>query len=234
MHPDGTGLTRLTDDPARDWGPRFNPDGKSLTFYSNLSGKYDAWSMRLDGSGRTKLTDIAPGLVFPMFAPDGKRLVGAVIPHGAVMGTGPWPMTSATSKTIEGLKLPGGELTPAYWSRGGRWISGYLVTPLGEIGGFGVIDAATGKAHQLNDDSNGYDLAWMPDDRHVVYFTDQAKLAIQDVVTLEKRAVTGALPYPPDLIGGLVASPDGRTLYYAARQTQANIWLVRRSAPPSP
>ena len=57
---------------------------------------------------------------------------------------------------------------------------------------------------------------------------------LAEIRTLEKRAVTGTLPIPPDLIGGVVASPDGRTLYYAARQSQANIWLVRRAAPHSP
>ena len=33
--------------------------------------------------------------------------------------------------------------------------------------------------------------------------------------------------------GYLFAAPDGRTLYYGARQTEANIWMVRHAAPPS-
>jgi hypothetical protein len=27
-----------------------------------------------------------------------------------------------------------------------------------------------------------------------------------------------------------VAAPDGRTLYYGARQVESNIWMVRRAA----
>jgi hypothetical protein len=37
------------------------------------------------------------------------------------------------------------------------------------------------------------------------------------------------LPHPPDELGSITVSPDGRTLYYGARQIEANIWLVKRS-----
>ncbi len=89
---------------------------------------------------------------------------------------------------------------------------------------------ATGKARQLNSDSHSYDLAWLPGDRQVVYFTDQAKLVLQDVATLERHEIAGTLPHPPDPFGGVVASPDGRTLYYGARQLESNIWIVSRTA----
>jgi serine/threonine-protein kinase len=231
MHPDGSGLTRLTDDAARDWQPRFLADGSTLVFYSNLSGKYDGWSIRLDGSGRTRLTDIGAGTAFTMFAPDGKRIVTSTIPRGAVIGTAPWPVTSATAKPLTGLDLPGGgQIITTYWSRTGRWISGYVVDPAGEVIGLAVIDVATGHSHRLNDDSRSYDLAWLPGDQQVVYFTRQGKLMMQNVTTLERRAIIGTLPYPPELIGGIISSPDGRTLYYGARQTEANIWIVRRQS----
>ena len=230
MRADGSGLTRLTDDLARDWQPRFTTDGTRLTFYSNLSGKYDGWSIRTDGSARTRLTDIRSGAVFPMFAPDGKRLVTAVIPDRSAFGAAPFPVTDSTMTLIDGLTFAAGTLTPSYWSRSGRWISGYVIKPTGDAIGFGVLEVATGRARQLNEDSHSYDLAWLPDDRHVVYFTDQAKLVIQDVVTLARREIVGTLPHPPDPFGGVVASPDGHTLYYGARQLESNIWLVTRSA----
>ena len=82
----------------------------------------------------------------------------------------------------------------------------------------------------LNDDSRFYDLAWLPGNREVVYFTNRGTLVIQDVESLQRRNVIGTLPYPPDILGSIAASPDGRTLYYGAQQSQANIWLVTRSA----
>jgi len=233
MHPDGTGLTRLTDDVARDWMPRFTPDGQSVTFYSNLSGKYDAYSIRLDGSGRTQLTDIPPGAVFSMFAPDGKRLLSTLIPLGAVIGTAPWPVTPKTARPLV-TRVPGGDIGPSFWSRTGRWISGYVLDSTGEVSGLGVIETATWRASRLNDDGYSYNSAWLPGDRELVYVTKKGSLVMQNVESRERRPLTGTLPYPPDLNGSLTVSPDGKTLYYGASQTASNIWLVRRSAPPSP
>ena len=235
MHPDGTGLTRLTDDAARDWGPRFTPDGSAVTFYSNQLGKYDAWSIRLDGSGRTRLTDIAPGVSYAAFAPDGKSLLVGVIPTGGVIGAAPWPLTTRSGQALPRSTIPGvAGFNPTRWARDGRWISGYVVGRSGEAIGFAVVDVASGRMTRLNDDSDSYDLAWLPDGRHVLYFTSAGRLVMQDVETLERRPVTGTLPYAPDIVGGVVASADGRTLYYSARQTEANIWLVRRGSDESP
>jgi len=52
------------------------------------------------------------------------------------------------------------------------------------------------------------------------------------VASLKRREIAGALPYPPDLLGNIVAAPDGRTLYYGAQRSEANIWLVKRSSSP--
>ncbi len=106
MHPDGTALTRLTDDEAADWFPRFTPDGTSLVFTSNRRGRYEAWSLRVDGSGRTRLTDLPGDITFAMFAPDGKRLAVARYPFAAAgIGTGPWPMTEKSALPLPGLAV---------------------------------------------------------------------------------------------------------------------------------
>jgi WD40-like Beta Propeller Repeat len=233
MRADGSGLTRLTDDAARDWSPRFTPDGSALTFYSNPHGKFDGFSIRLDGSGRTRLSDLTDGVAFTMFAPDGKRLMSAALPKGARIATAPWPMTDSTGTPLTNVDVPGGFITPSHWSRGGRWFSGYVSNAAGEVTGFGVIEGVSGRATRLNDDSRGFELAWLPDDRHVVYFTSREALVMQDVVTLERRTITGTLPYPPDGLGGIVGSHDGRTLYYGARQTESNLWIVRRAPAPA-
>jgi serine/threonine protein kinase len=228
MRPDGSDLRRLTDDDARDWTPRFAPDGAALTFFSNSSGKYDGWSIRLDGSGRTRLTDLTPGVSFTMFAPDGKRLMAAGIDTGAFIGEAPWPITQKSATSLR-ADVEGGVLNPSYWSRDGRWLSGYVVSATGEADGQGVYDVVAGRAWRLNRDSRSYDVAWLPDHRRVLYFTNRGTLVMQDVVSLERREITGRLPYPPDLLGSVTAARDGRTLYYGARQSEANLWLVKRS-----
>ena len=88
---------------------------------------------------------------------------------------------------------------------------------------------ATGRAFRLNDDSFSYNVAWLPGDREPVYFTRKGTLVMQNVETLQRREISGALPYPPDLNASITVSPDGRTLYYGATQAESNIWMVRRT-----
>jgi Tol biopolymer transport system component len=228
MHADGSGLTRLTDDAARDFWPVFTPDGKSLAFYSNQSGKYEGWSIGLDGSGRTRLTDLSSPTYGPVFSPDGTRLVFSLLPMGAVIGGLPWPITDQTAKPLAGLEVPGGTLQPGTWSPDGRWLAGNITTPTGEAQGVGVYELAAAAASTLSDDTRGYGIAWLPDSRRVVYFTKRGALVVQDIVSRARREVAGVLPYPPDGFGSISASRDGRALYYGAQQVEANIWLVTR------
>lgn len=44
------------------------------------------------------------------------------------------------------------------------------------------------------------------------------------------RKYSAALMYPPDLTQDIVASPDGRRLFYGAQQMQSNIWMVKQPA----
>ncbi len=235
MRPDGSGLVRLTDDEPRDWFPRFTPDGAALTFMANPLGKYEVFSLRIDGSGRTRLTDLAADVADVAFAPDGNRLLVSLGSRGAGgIGTGPWPITEKSLTPLGGLAVGDDSLWPSMWSRDGRWISGYMVGTSGEPAGHAVYELATGRVRRLNSDSHSYSLAWLPDHRHVVYFTTRGELVMQDIVSLERRVIAANLPYPPDQLGSIAASPDGRTLYYGAQQVEANIWLVKRSARGTP
>ncbi len=230
MRADGSVVTRLTDDEARDWSPRFTPDGTGVTFFSNQSGRYEGWLIRVDGSGRTRLTDLASQVGYSMFGPDGRRLVVNQFPEGgALIGTAPWPMTEKTGMSMPGLDIGGGKLWPSYWSRDGRWLAGAIVRSSGEVRGNAIYDLATRRVRQLSDDAFGYEIAWLPDYRRVVYFTRSGVLVMQDIASLTRREITVDWPFPPDQLGSIVASPDGRTLYYGAQQVEANIWLVKRS-----
>jgi hypothetical protein len=51
---------------------------------------------------------------------------------------------------------------------------------------------------------------------------------IQDLTSLTRREVEVKLPFPLGQSFNLIASPDGRTLYYGAQQVEANIWKVEQ------
>jgi len=77
---DGTSKLRLIDDVFRDRGPRWSPDGRWLTFYSNQTGNYQIWLMRKDGTGRQRLTNDSGGmLLYPCWSPDGKQIAFTTI-----------------------------------------------------------------------------------------------------------------------------------------------------------
>lgn len=148
----------------------------------------------------------------------------------AMVGTAPWPLTLQTAKRLTGLDVGGGTLSTAYWSRDGRWLSGGIQLPSGEIRGNAIYEVETGRIRQLSDDAMSSDLAWLPGYRRVVYFTLSGTLVVQDIESLERHVISAALPYPPDQNASIVAARDGRTLFYGARQVESNIWLVKKTA----
>jgi WD40 repeat protein len=55
---DGSGLQRLTRDPANDGLPAWSPDGRTLAFVSDRDGRWAVWAMRPDGSWQRRLFDV--------------------------------------------------------------------------------------------------------------------------------------------------------------------------------
>jgi Ca2+-binding RTX toxin-like protein len=86
MHPDGSGLTQLTDSPALDALAAFSPDGKKIVFVSDRSskGSRKLFVMNADGSSQTRLIS-ASGYSYqmvpdwqPVFAKDPCTIRGTI------------------------------------------------------------------------------------------------------------------------------------------------------------
>jgi Tol biopolymer transport system component len=63
MYADGTGVARLTNDPANDFAPTWSADGTMIAFDSVRDGNSEIYAMNADGTGVVRLT-ISPGLDF--------------------------------------------------------------------------------------------------------------------------------------------------------------------------
>lgn len=53
---------------------------------------------------------------------------------------------------------------------------------------------------------------------------------MQDIETMQRWVIADSLPYAAGVPKSIIASPDGRSLYYGAQQGESNIWIVRRTA----
>jgi TolB protein len=56
VNADGSGLQRLTRDPATDSSPTWSPDGRRLAFVSSRSGNPHIFVMNADGSSPRRIT----------------------------------------------------------------------------------------------------------------------------------------------------------------------------------
>jgi dipeptidyl aminopeptidase/acylaminoacyl peptidase len=76
---DGTGRRRLTNNPAKDIGPTWSPDGTKIAFISDRdrAGDFEIYVMNADGSGVKRLTDAPGSSGFPAWSPDGSKIAFA-------------------------------------------------------------------------------------------------------------------------------------------------------------
>lgn len=75
INADGSGLRRLTEDPANDVQPRWSPDGKNIYFLSARSGSMQVWRLPVDGKAAEQVTDLPLDVDALKVSPDGRYLV---------------------------------------------------------------------------------------------------------------------------------------------------------------
>lgn len=75
MNANGSVPTRLTNNTATDFNPRWSPDGTKIVFYSNRDGNDEIYVMNADGSGQTRLTTDSHDDRYPTWSPDGQQIV---------------------------------------------------------------------------------------------------------------------------------------------------------------
>jgi len=75
---DGSGLRRLTTDPATDFNPVWSPDGRSIWFLSTRSGSTQVWRKPMAGGAGEQMTDLPLGLGNLIMAPDGRHVAFSI------------------------------------------------------------------------------------------------------------------------------------------------------------
>jgi Tol biopolymer transport system component len=221
------GMRRVTDDAARDRGPVFTPDGRSLVFYSNRDGNWAVWSIGVDGSNLRRVAGEAPGAVYAYLSPQGDTVAFVDIPGRAVYTT---PLGGGKAPTLlPGTLVDGKYFTVTDWSADGARLAGILTSGnSGRPSGVGYYDLAARTTTALNGDE-AYAVKWLKDSRRVVYFAaDGTALVVADSVSGARTIVDVRLPAPAVINELFAFSPDNRTIYYGGLRAEADIWIVER------
>jgi dipeptidyl aminopeptidase/acylaminoacyl peptidase len=71
---DGSGLQRLTTDPAGDSNPRWTPDGSAILFLSSRSGTNQVWRIPAKGGDAEQISELPLDVTSMQLSPDGKRI----------------------------------------------------------------------------------------------------------------------------------------------------------------
>ncbi|HVE66397.1 MAG TPA: protein kinase, partial [Thermoanaerobaculia bacterium] len=230
---DGSSLRQLTDDPHRNRGPKWSPDGSRIAFYSNRTGRYEIWMIRPDGSGLEQITEGGNNsLWYPHWSPDGTRL-GVSGPAGSFLVPlgGALPVTSLEALPAIG---PGETFRITDWSPDGTKV-------VGRVGGQG--DAQLREVALFSFASRQFErlprTEVVPilqtfrspkflDDRRLVYESDRGV----DLYDLSTRKNETILPAPPGTtMQESVVSRDRRWLYLLRNTDEGDIWQMEMRAP---
>ncbi len=162
--PDGSGMTRVTHDLARDGMPAFTPDGSRIAFTRGEPATTDLYLVDTDGSDLTQLTDEAGFEHSATWSPDGSRLA-FVRGDGEVDGFGASGKLWVTGVDGSGLRMLSDQLVgyPA-WSPDGTRIA--LELRDDEVVHLGVFDLET---RTLTEFGEGNSPRWSPDGSRIAF-----------------------------------------------------------------
>lgn len=171
---DGTGLTRLTNDPAYDSAPRWSPDGAKLVYFSGVEatgreakypyGNSDVYVMHADGSNKVRLTTTEGDDTYPFWSPDGRKIAFTSFRDG---NAEIYVMNADGSHQVRLTNDPARD-DNARWSPDGKKI------------GFGSFRDGNYEVYMMNADgtsqknltqhaANDVDPSWSPDGKKIAF-----------------------------------------------------------------
>lgn len=202
------------------YSPSFSPDGKRLSFVSDLNGIPQVWTVAVDGGWPELVTSLNDPVVMVKWSPRRDWLGFSVAPGGG-MNTQVY-IIRPDGSMIQRLTDGGKETNLlGFWSHDGREIAIGSNRSNPE-----AIDA------YLIDSENG-DFRLVAKNRGVGYLTDVSRdcrkavlFRLQNrgdndlyLVNLEKKTETNITPHKgPGTFGGGLFSPDGRTIYITSNK----------------
>lgn len=175
MNSNGTGVLRLTNNPADDLSPVWSPDGTKIIFSSDRSGNYQIYSMNANGTGVTRLTNNAFDEIPSSWKPDGTKIAYM---SGVLNTSSPFNssfdikvMNASGSSPVTIAAHSANDIAPVFSPNGAR-----IAFSSNRDGDYEIYSvAATGGAltKLTNNSSNDVTPTWKPDGAKIAFATDR-------------------------------------------------------------
>jgi eukaryotic-like serine/threonine-protein kinase len=216
-------LTRLTTDPAEDMLPTFSPDGKRIAFLRQISGSSEpeVVIMNSDGSGERSIARIAPSFGFVGLAwfPDGNTLL---VRDGNSSRASLFRLGFDGSRQQMTFPPQSGADGRPKFSPNGKWLAYIRYSAAAAQICIRPTAAPLTNADRCLDEAQMSDLAWMPDNKSILYAGTDA---------LWRVNVEGS-PQPERMLAGnfagLTIDRTGKRIAFTRSFSDGNIWRIAR------
>src|SRR6266536_1206882 len=180
-------------------GSTWSPDGKTVAFISNLSGRNNLWLVAAEGGWPTQLTVSDQRQTSPTWSPDGKWIAYM----SDYDGDEQWDIFLVSPKTGQVVNLTNtreiAEESPT-WSADGRYLA-YMVKPkTSSVFEIDVYDTLLREVTHLTTgtakDRMNVAPIWSRDGKFIVYTQDQAKGTDSNVFLVDVASAQSTLLTP--------------------------------------
>ena len=199
-------------------GSTWSPDGKTVAFVSNLSGRNNLWLVASEGGWPMQLTVSDQRQTSPTWSPDGKWIAYM----SDYDGDEQWDIFLVSPKTGQVVNLTNtreiAEESPA-WSPDGRYLA-YMVKPkMSSVFEIDVYDAVLREVKHLTTgtakDRMNVAPIWSTDGKFIVYTQERSKGTDSNVFLVEVGSAQSTLLTPHDgerTYSANDISPDGKSV----------------------
>ncbi len=221
MNADGSGVTRLTNNPAIDYVPACSWDGTRIAFMTRRDGNNEIYVMNSNGSGVTRVTNDPADEWDPAWSPDGARIAFVSIRAG---NNEIYVMNANGSGVTRVTNSPASDRYPS-WSPDGARIA-FTSYRDGNDETFVINSNGTGITRLTNNSAMDYDPSWSPDGTRIVFVSNRAGNEEIYVMNTSGGGVTRLTNNPGVDLNPAWTPDGGRIAFVSNRSGNEDIYVM--------